>query len=68
MFLAILVFNVVHPGTVLVGKGSKLPGVWWTIFGWKRRRGKKRIAGRDHDEDGDGQELVGGMRCLGSGS
>jgi hypothetical protein len=65
MFLAIFVFNVVHPGTVLVGKGSELPGVWRTIFGWKGRRGKERIAGRDHDEDGDGQELVGRYEVLG---
>jgi hypothetical protein len=31
MFLSILCFNVIHPGTVLIGPDSEMPGFYATI-------------------------------------
>jgi hypothetical protein len=39
MLAALLCFNFVHPGAVIVGPGSKMPGLWATLRGlWHRRR------------------------------
>lgn len=44
MFLAVLAFNVIHPGSFLVGPESELPGVVMTIRAvWGRRKGKEML-------------------------
>lgn len=48
MVFAILVFNVTHPGSILVGPDCELPGLKETLW---RMRGKKVVTE-------DGQELV----------
>ena len=41
MVLAVLSFNIVHPGSFLVGPDSELPGLIATIKGmWHKNRGK----------------------------
>jgi hypothetical protein len=49
MFLAIFVFNITHPGLILVGRESELPSLKETL--WKKRWGKKLVSE-------DGEELV----------
>lgn len=40
MVFAIAVFNVVHPGAVVRGPGSEMPGLWATLKGtWTMRKG-----------------------------
>lgn len=42
MFIAILAFNIVHPGKVLVGESAQMPGFFATCISFvKGRRGKK---------------------------
>lgn len=55
MFFAILCFNVNHPGRVLVGPESELPGLKETF--WKNGRGGRR--GKKGDVNEDREELVG---------
>lgn len=38
MLLAILSFNVIHPGTVLIGLESEMPGFISTCMGFFRKR------------------------------
>ena len=49
MFFAIFVFNITHPGSILIGRESELPSLKETL--WKKRRGKKLVSE-------DGEELV----------
>ncbi|KAH8591527.1 RTA1 domain-containing protein [Bisporella sp. PMI_857] len=49
MFMAIMAFNIIHPGNVLRGPDAKLPGLWAMV----RRKGKKGGAKGD-----DGEKLV----------
>lgn len=51
MFLAILCFNVTHPGCDLTGVGSELPGLRETF--WRKRMNRAII------EDEDGLEMKG---------
>ncbi|CZR56476.1 related to RTA1-involved in 7-aminocholesterol resistance [Phialocephala subalpina] len=55
MFFAIMCFNVNHPGRVLVGPESELPGLRETF--WKKGRGGRRGKKGVSDESGEG--LVG---------
>lgn len=44
MFIAILAFNIVHPGKVLVGESAQMPGFFATCISFvKGRRGKKEF-------------------------
>jgi hypothetical protein len=43
MCLAILCYNVTHPGTVLQGPEARLPTIRSLVF--KKRRGRKQQAG-----------------------
>lgn len=45
MFLAILCFNVTHPGRVLTGAGSELPGLRETF--WPKRMNRAMAKGED---------------------
>ncbi|KAI0888498.1 RTA1 like protein-domain-containing protein [Annulohypoxylon maeteangense] len=50
MLLAILSFNVIHPGTVLVGPESEMPGFFSTCTGFFRRRKEfKRLDESDNE-------------------
>ena len=49
MVLAILVWNITHPGTILVGPESELPGLKETLL--RLWRGRKVVTE-------DGEELV----------
>jgi len=41
MLLAVLSFNIIHPGSFLVGPDSELPGIMTIIrIAWQKRRGK----------------------------
>lgn len=55
MFLALLTFIVVHPGTVLVGPEANMPGFFFTLKGCftarKRNNEWKSLS--------DGEELIG---------
>jgi hypothetical protein len=49
MLLAVFAFNLIHPGRILVGPGSEMPGVFSrirTMFKTREERGSK----------GDGQD------------
>ena len=48
MFLAIFVFNITHPGSILIGRESELPSLKETL---RKRRGKTLVSE-------DGEELV----------
>lgn len=49
MIFAIFVFNVTHPGSILLGPDSELPSLKETL--WRRKRGKKILSE-------DGEELI----------
>jgi len=62
MFLAILVFNVNHPGKILVGPGAELPGLWKMVKRlFRKGRGNKTVV------DDDGEELISEYAKLGKG-
>ncbi|KAI1483239.1 RTA1 like protein-domain-containing protein [Daldinia eschscholtzii] len=54
MMLAVLGFNIVHPGKVLVGPGSEMPGFFATCMGLFRkgrdRRQLEKLDGSDNEE------------------
>ncbi|KAI8958806.1 hypothetical protein F5Y11DRAFT_351113 [Daldinia sp. FL1419] len=56
MMLAILGFNMIHPGKVLVGPDSEMPGFFATCVGLFRRRREKRRFGKL--EGSDDEEMV----------
>jgi hypothetical protein len=58
MVLAIVSFNIVHPGAVLVGPDAAMPGLWATIKGCccRRRRHAKEFE-RLTEEDGSGYKM-----------
>jgi hypothetical protein len=63
MFLAILCYNVTHPGSILVGPEAALPGLWGMVkermcCGMRRRNGKMVV-------DDDGHELISKYAVLG---
>jgi hypothetical protein len=49
MISAILVFNITHPGSILIGPESELPSLKETL--WRRKRARKVVSE-------DGEELV----------
>ena len=55
MFLAIFVFNITHPGSILIGRESELPSLRETL--WGKRKGKKLLSE-------NGEELVGNYEPL----
>ncbi|KAE8447874.1 hypothetical protein EG329_010103 [Mollisiaceae sp. DMI_Dod_QoI] len=59
MIFAILCFNVNHPGRILVGPRSELPGLRETFWKGRGRKGRKMTVGED------GEELVGKYEMLG---
>ena len=63
MFCAILVFNLSHPGRILVGPEAELPSLKETILGrWRKsNRGRRMLVAED------GQELVSKYAMLGDG-
>lgn len=52
MFLALLAFAVVHPGSILVGPEAEMPGFFATLKGMFRRKNNKR----SWKEVSDGEE------------
>lgn len=51
MLLAIFAFNVVHPGSVLVGPESEMPGFYSTCLGLFRKRKEFRKLSESEDEE-----------------
>jgi len=58
MCLAILCYNITHPGTILQGPEAQLPAIRSLIF--KKRRAKAKVAMGNED----GEELVGNYVVL----
>ncbi|KAK6948727.1 hypothetical protein Daesc_010497 [Daldinia eschscholtzii] len=54
MMLAVLGFNIVHPGKILVGPGSEMPGFFATCMGLFRKRRERsqleKLDGSDNEE------------------
>ncbi|KAI1610971.1 RTA1 domain-containing protein [Exophiala viscosa] len=54
MVFAVLCFNIKHPGSVLVGPDSELPGFFATVMSaWRRRKGMEPLK-----DDGELDDLV----------
>ncbi|KAK4941117.1 hypothetical protein LTR10_018917 [Elasticomyces elasticus] len=54
MLLAVMCFNIKHPGSVLVGPESELPGFFATVkSAWRRRKGMEPLK-----DDGELDDLV----------
>ncbi|KAI0379042.1 hypothetical protein F5Y04DRAFT_290736 [Hypomontagnella monticulosa] len=51
MLLAIFAFNIVHPGSVLVGPESEMPGFYSTCLGLFRKRKEFRKLSEPEDEE-----------------
>ncbi|KAI9147520.1 putative lipid transporter atnI [Paramyrothecium foliicola] len=52
MFIAILVFNIVHPGRVINGPGSEMPGIFSLVRNkFRRRKGHKILSDEGSEED-----------------
>ncbi|KAI1408706.1 RTA1 like protein-domain-containing protein [Hypoxylon sp. FL1857] len=51
MLLAILAFNIIHPGSVLVGPESEMPGFVTTCANFFRGRGKHKRLDESDDEE-----------------
>ncbi|KAI1453007.1 RTA1 like protein-domain-containing protein [Annulohypoxylon moriforme] len=50
MLLAILSFNIIHPGIVLIGPESEMPGFFSTCMGFPRKREFKKLDESENEE------------------